>query len=193
MEFIINIPELFSGCSGIYKITNNLNSKVYIGRTKNLLHRAKEHAYNFRKGFCNKKIDGFIKSNPDVIFTFDVIDFTESIKEKEEEEILKFNSVECGFNILHKDEEFSKYIFQNKTQKDSIYKVNKIMRKIDFSKTENYKPLNLGYIRIDGKFHKNKSLSKKILEILDKTQFIKEKKQTQKDKDWKPADLSWLF
>lgn len=42
MGYEIDIPELFEGLSGIYRIGNDIDGRVYIGRSKNLRNRAKE-------------------------------------------------------------------------------------------------------------------------------------------------------
>lgn len=82
MKFLIDIPELFITSAGIYKISNNKDKRVYIGRTKNLINRAEEHKYAYKHRKCNYKVRDFIEKHPDAVFTFSVILFTNDIKKR---------------------------------------------------------------------------------------------------------------
>lgn len=188
MKFLIDIPELFITSAGIYKISNNKDKRVYIGRTKNLKNRAEEHKYAYKHRKCNYKVRDFIENHPDAVFTFSVILFTNDIKKEEESAIKKYNSVDNGFNILHNDNEFT-------TKKWSITKNNKRKNIVIKKLTEKEKLLlQRGYIRKKDKLIYSPSLSKAILE--ESIQVIpkenKKKKIHRREKNWKPADLSFL-
>ena len=47
---IRSIPEMTLSPSGIYKITNNKNGKVYIGQSQNIYARKKQHFVALRNG-----------------------------------------------------------------------------------------------------------------------------------------------
>lgn len=204
MKFIIDIPELFVNTSGIYKIKNNINFQVYIGRTKNFINRAKEHKYNFERGLCNSKINKFLEENPKAVFTFEVIDFTSDIKEKEEEKIAFYKSADLGFNILHNDEEFKelfsgrKFLISTKINKQK--ERNKKERLLKISKETNLITLQRGYIREKGVLKYKPQLAKEVLGLI-KIEIPKEKipkknkkkRITMKDKSWKPMDFSFFY
>lgn len=183
MKFVIDIPELFVCASGIYKIKNNINSQVYIGRTKNFINRAKEHKYNFERGLCNSKINKFLEENPKEVFTFEVIDFTNDIKEKEEEKIELYKSADCGFNVLHNDEEFKELFsgwkpwLTKKINKQKEKKRNE--RLLNISKETNILTLKKGYIRENGVLKYKPQCAKRILELIEK-ESPKPKEETQK-------------
>lgn len=105
MQFIIKSPL---NRAGVYRIKNNIDKSLYIGRSKHLRERAEEHKRNFATMRCNKKIRAFIKANPQVIFTFEVLRYCPNIKEAEERFIKYFDSVRFGFNLVYNDEEIKK-------------------------------------------------------------------------------------
>ena len=84
----------------IYKITNTLNGKVYIGQTI----RSIELRWNYH---CSKsseclKLKNAIQKYGKENFTIEQIDEAPSLDElnkKEEEWISFFNSVSCGYNL----------------------------------------------------------------------------------------------
>lgn len=118
MDFIIKCD--FNG-SGVYKIKNDKNNFVYVGRSKHLKSRAEEHRRNFEKSRCNRKLRKFIKENPDAVFTFEVLARLPNIEEAEEKYIKRFDSVRFGFNLVYNDFEIKKRfnlsIAKNKKEK----------------------------------------------------------------------------
>lgn len=190
MKFIIDIPDLFMHCSGIYKISNNKNNKLYIGRTKNFINRAKSHQFNFFNNRANEKICAFIQENNDVIFKFEIIKFTDDLKKEEEKAIKENKSVENGYNILHNDEEFIATMFPRKKRNLDKYLLDNL----------GIESLKKGYIRKkDDSFiyspQKAKSIYNQFIDMQKekgnktkrKIKFIK-----QTDKRWKPMDYSFL-
>ena len=92
----------------IYKITNNLNNKCYIGQSKNPNHRWVEHKSHADRGDGKGKIplyDALRKVGVEN-FTFSVIGWFEDYNEKEKEYIKKYNSlVPNGYNLMPGGEE----------------------------------------------------------------------------------------
>lgn len=86
----------------IYKITNLVNNKVYIGQTRrDVSTRIREHingAYHgtdFRIGAAIVKY-GWDNFNVDILATAETI---EDLNRLEHEYIQKYNSIECGYNV----------------------------------------------------------------------------------------------
>jgi len=86
--------------SGIYKITNQLNGKCYVGQSKNVYEREAEHFTALRrKRHPNKQMQkDWNKSNRG--FRFDVIEWCgiNDLNEREKYWIEKLNTIEEGYN-----------------------------------------------------------------------------------------------
>lgn len=83
---------------GIYKITNNINGKIYIGQSNNIQRRFSEHQ---TKGEQSRiPVDIAIQKYGKENFSFEVIEecSIEQLNEKETKWITYFNSVENGYN-----------------------------------------------------------------------------------------------
>lgn len=80
---------------GIYKITNKLNGKTYIGQSTNIERRLNEHK---RKRFVT--IDDYINVLGADNFEFETIEECplEDLDKKEQEYIKKYNSIKEGYN-----------------------------------------------------------------------------------------------
>lgn len=202
MKFEIEIPELLENLSGIYKIENNVDKRIYIGRAKNLRKRAEQHKQRYKTVDCNRKVNCFLKEHPEAVFKFTVLVFTDSIKEAEERAIAEYRAVEDGFNMIHNDEEFlnRKWDWHRKLKerKKVDRKKEKAKRILDdmgtVSKLE-LERLKRGYIVGDGKLKYAPYIAEAILaEMGTRKAPEKQKRKTRRrDKDWKPADLSFLF
>jgi len=84
----------------LYKITNLVNGKLYIGVTKNLSARKKQHFYNpnqNKNSIIKKAVNKYGPEN----FSFDVlcVGSKEYIYDLEVKAISAFNTVENGYNI----------------------------------------------------------------------------------------------
>lgn len=90
----------------IYKITNKINNKIYIGQTINYEKRMKEHIYGRRntKNHIEQVIDRAIKKYGVENFLFEKIDNSESQEEidiLERKYIKQYNSLKPnGYNVL---------------------------------------------------------------------------------------------
>lgn len=82
---------------GIYKITNKINNKSYIGQSKDIESRFKEHIQHTKTNI-GKEIQKYGINN----FSFDVLEqcSIEMLNEREAYYIKKYNSIENGYNIL---------------------------------------------------------------------------------------------
>ena len=88
----------------IYKVTNKVNNKVYIGQTiQELDSRLYNHFYRAEKGNDNNKFYNAIRKYGKENFKAEVIDFASSQDELDEKEIIYislYNSTENGYNTL---------------------------------------------------------------------------------------------
>ena len=85
----------------IYKCTNLINGKIYIGQTKNLKNRIKMHKKNVENKVNRKLYDSMNKHGFEN-FKWEVIDVALSKEElnfKEKFYIIKFNSFNSGYNM----------------------------------------------------------------------------------------------
>jgi len=86
---------------GVYKITNKINGKIYIGQSKNVKRRWKEHVWDANKGKLYP-IHNAIRKYGVTSFIFEVIEecSLEKLDSKEESYIALCNSIKSGYNIL---------------------------------------------------------------------------------------------
>ena len=84
----------------IYKITNLINGKIYIGQTVHPNKRWIEHKYKARNELDNYPIHLAIKKYGEENFSFEVLEETENYDEREKELIKQYNSL-CpnGYNV----------------------------------------------------------------------------------------------
>lgn len=83
---------------GIYKITNNINGKIYIGQSNNIQRRFSEHQ---NRGATSRiPVDIAIQRYGKESFNFEIIEecSIEQLNQKETYWITYFNSIENGYN-----------------------------------------------------------------------------------------------
>ena len=92
---------------GIYKITNKLNGKVYIGQSVDIETRWKQHIYSTQNSAIHLAICKYGKDN----FNFEVVEQTsiEELNEREKYWINYYNSVNNGYNCTYGGEGVLKY------------------------------------------------------------------------------------
>ena len=87
----------------IYKVTNNINGKVYIGRTKNTVeHRWKQHCHNAKSKHAHFKLQAAIREFGPENFSIVQIDCAATKEEADAKEVYWIshcNAVEEGYNI----------------------------------------------------------------------------------------------
>ena len=126
---------------GIYKITNKLNNKVYIGSTVNLKNREQRHFKNLKDGnHHSKKLQNAYFKHGEEVFLFEIIEFYDEIEnhlliEREQYWINFYNSYKNGYNSRpkaqnnygHKHSEETKKILseKNKGKNNAMYGVKR--------------------------------------------------------------------
>lgn len=109
--------------SGIYKITNQLNGKIYVGQSKNVYEREAEHFTALRRNrHPNKEMQrDWNKNNHG--FRFDVIEWCSlnELNDREKYWIEALNTVEKGYNQ-------GWVPYKRKQPKKPAYKVKKYRR-----------------------------------------------------------------
>lgn len=84
--------------SGIYRILNNLTGKFYLGRSSNLFDRKSRHFSQLRKGIHhNIHLQRSFNKYGQSCFTFEVLEYTDNLVEKEQEYFDKYN---CGDHLI---------------------------------------------------------------------------------------------
>ena len=89
--------------SCIYKISNTINSRIYIGSAINFMNRKAKHIRQLRANkHCNDKLQRFVNKYGIDKISFEVVEYCEKqiLIEREQFYINKFDCVKKGFNIL---------------------------------------------------------------------------------------------
>ena len=85
----------------IYKITNNINKKIYIGQSLHPQKRWWEHCQRAKENIDSYPIHLAIKKYGKENFSFEVLEWTEDYDNRERELILFYNSLSPnGYNII---------------------------------------------------------------------------------------------
>lgn len=87
--------------SGIYKITNLKNGKVYIGQSENIFIRRKQHFGALKhKTHSNKQMQKDFTAQKGRGFRWDVVEFCDlkKLNEREKYWIDYYNSIKDGYN-----------------------------------------------------------------------------------------------
>ena len=95
--------------SGVYKIVNLINGKVYIGSTKNCKIRWSQHLDSLCRGDHNKHIQAAFNKYGEENFSFEIIETVDDLKSRVEREqywidFYKSYDRRYGYNILSKAE-----------------------------------------------------------------------------------------
>ena len=135
---------------GIYKITNRVNGKCYIGQSQDIATRFREHRYLLRQNkYGNRKIQNAWNKYGEENFTFEIIEecMIEELDEKEIKYIREYDSHHNGYNNTnggdgvrgwkHNDEFKKKMSLSNKIN-PRIPTQEQIERLIEYNKTRDY-------------------------------------------------------
>lgn len=142
----LNDKSQFPKLSGIYKITNLINNKSYIGSAVNLKLRLQNHYYELNKGTHSNKylLRSFNKYgednfNVEIIEIFEKIDYKLLLK-LEKEYIIYFDTLNSGYNLILDNSSFfvkmnksKKHIDENKKRQSiPVYAININNNKIEY-------------------------------------------------------------
>ncbi len=164
----------------VYKATNTLNNKVYIGQTiQRLYDRKSKHIYKaFNSDEKNHFYNAIRKYSVDA-FLWEIIDEAKTIEELNAKEIYwinKYNSIECGYNTneggknrklskVHK-KKISDSLKGHKLSKDTRNKISQTVRKHlrDNGHPLSGKPISKGHkIKLQIKVRKLNPKTKEVL------------------------------
>lgn len=83
----------------IYKIINDINNKVYIGKTEfNINKRFQEHIQDSRKGYINRPLYKAMSKYGVEHFSIQLIETTENLEDREQYWIQYYDSYNNGYN-----------------------------------------------------------------------------------------------
>jgi group I intron endonuclease len=88
--------------SGAYMIINKVNGKAYIGISKNVKYRLKNHKWLLKERVhFNKRLQNSYNKHGEQAFSFQVLEYCpiDELSEKEKHYINFFNTVEKGYNL----------------------------------------------------------------------------------------------
>lgn len=123
----------------IYKVTNLINNKIYIGQTtKTIDERLKQHISKAYQGKENNHFHSAIRKYGKENFIIELLEDNvpiESIIEKEEEYIKIFDSVNNGYNMKYKTEDprYKTLVFKSKEYLEDLY-INQGLSTIQIAK-----------------------------------------------------------
>lgn len=124
---------------GIYKISNNINERVYIGQSTNIFKRWEQHEVMLgREKHHSKKLQDFYLENNGCKLSYEILEECDkrSLNSMEEKHIDFYDAINNGFNMGYtssRDVEI-KNVDKNKKARE-VYKNKKESRKSD---TNNY-------------------------------------------------------
>mgnify|MGYP002507815050 CR=1 FL=1 len=131
---------------GIYKISNNLNDKVYIGKSDNIFRRWNEHETMLRNNNHHSwKLQEFYNENDGKIeFDFKILEIVSDELELEDYEFKwekEYNAIENGYNValIKSDDKYkkpkeSKVINKTPKKEDAILSYETGDYYLDFNK-----------------------------------------------------------
>jgi len=172
---------------GIYKITNNINGKVYIGESlnieerwnihKNELKENKHHSYKLQNDYNIYGVDNF---------TYEIIetlnnDYTPFLNQMillvyEHKYIKIYNSLECGYNV---EDTLFKILNKEKAIFDNAKMLKDVNIKILKSIIKNINNNNGKYVPNEKKINSKKEKTKKL-----KKEYIKKEKPNKPKKEY---------
>jgi group I intron endonuclease len=141
---IYNIIENHKMSYTLYKITNSINGKVYIGYTKNAKTRFKDHIRHAKSSHTNQRLHSAIRKYGAENFSFLIVDTVENkldAIQREIELITTFNSTDpkIGYNLTNGGEggNFYEFISDDNKQKS----INRLKSWANFQKNKTYEDI----------------------------------------------------
>lgn len=127
--FLLSEWQAIPAISGLYLIKNIINNKIYIGISKNIRKRCKEHFYTY-KGYKSRngsKLKNALLKYKIEDFRFFILEITEEdLVKKEAYYINKFDSVKNGYNIREYDLDYTSKFKQTKEAIEKVRNINQI-------------------------------------------------------------------
>lgn len=129
--------------SGIYKITNLVNNKVYIGQSRNLQSRITRHKYRLKNNeHINKHLQNSYNKYGNDSFKYEIIEYCEEniLNERECHWILHFNSHNrlYGYNNMIPNPNESKFYHSDETKQKISEKSKKYSKEELISYLQEY-------------------------------------------------------
>jgi len=112
----------------IYKVTNLINNKLYIGQTVNFKKRKERHLYEAKRGKSKLYFSRALKKYGNINFLWEIIDSANSkdeLSNKEKYWIDYYDTYNNGYNLTHGGEGISGYV-HNLTEDQRNYRRNNI-------------------------------------------------------------------
>lgn len=108
-QFLTEKPDKALARPGVYAILCDVSGKYYVGMSKDINRRLREHAKSLRTGtHINRKLSGTYKKYGKGSMLTKVLEFCEpgyrNLYEKENEWIQRLDSVRCGLNLIDAEE-----------------------------------------------------------------------------------------
>ena len=170
--------------SGIYKITNLLDGKVYIGQSKNIKERWSKHKQCARGSDKNTRLYQAMRKDGLENFSFEIVELcpVEQLNEKEWYYICQFNSLneEYGYNMSTRGN------LQKKFTKEQVEKVQDLLKNSTLKNGEIAKMFNASHTWISlvnkGQLWYNENLDYPLRPLVDN-----------KKKEWRCRDCGKLI
>ena len=110
---------------GIYKITNTVNGKCYIGQSNDIHRRFSEHkSLNYRKEYPDKILYKAISKYGIDKFIFEVIEECEetNLNDRENYWMSELNSIKNGYNQIKAG--YNKFVLATNPKRNEVYHIN---------------------------------------------------------------------
>ena len=126
---------------GVYKITNLINGKIYIGSSNNIARRFIQHRYNgSNKGTKNSRLYEDMRNLGIENFAFEIIEFTDNYREREKVFIEKlhpyYNKQKDTYNNMDNPNTKQKHrdVLKSEAYREKIKKTHGFTKKESFKK-----------------------------------------------------------
>lgn len=117
-----NLPINDNNCSGIYKITNKINNKIYIGSSKNLYNRIASHISTLKKNkHCNIYLQNTVKKYGIESLYTEIIEYCDISRLLEREQY--------WINLLKPEYNLTLKVLRKEHTKDSKNKISISLKK----------------------------------------------------------------
>lgn len=151
---------------GIYKIENNINGKIYIGKSIDIMNRWEEHIKQGMDALqYDDKFHFELNEHPEH-FTFSIIEICKEseLSDKEDFYIKKYNSIKNGYNKISASNQVSYDRELARSEQDIVKKLNSIIGKPLFTEDKKKLATFFNYKNKKGEVAGWKTLKKHLIE-----------------------------